>query len=115
MNKIISYFSYIFTGIVAGLLIILLANYCDFLPQKYETVGVYLQAAIYGVGYGVIIFGFLKQKEEWFFYNEYPFKSKLIKFKFFKKKNEIFIKRKENALKRKNESKINRPNLPRKA
>lgn len=113
MKKILSYFSYIFTGIVAGLLVILLANHCNFLTQKYENVGVYLQSAIYGIGYGLIIFGILKQKEEWFFYNEYPFKNRLLKFKFFKKKNELFLKRKEEALKRK--SQLNKINNPRKA
>ena len=92
MKNFLSYFSYIITGIVAGILIIILANHCDFLPQKYENVGVYLQSAIYGIGYGVIIFGFFKQRDEWFFYNEYPFKNKLMKFKYFQKKNSLFLK-----------------------
>lgn len=102
MEKVMSYFSYIIAGIFFGAIILVIANYSTFLVRDYGTRGIYLQSLVYGLGYAVILFSILKQKDEWFFYNEYPFKNKLIKFSFFKKKEKQFLER-QAMIKKRNE------------
>lgn len=94
MKKVWLYFNYIIFSLIAGVIVIVLANNSGFLPKKFDTIGTLIQSTIYGLGYGIICFGFLKQKDEWFLINEYPFKKQLLRFKYFKKKDEIYNKRK---------------------
>lgn len=100
MKKFFSYFSYIIFSIIFGIIVIVIANNSDILPQKMGKFGEYAQSILYGLGYGIMLFGVFKQKDEWFFYNEYPFKNKLLKFKYFKNKNDDFLRRKQAALKK---------------
>lgn len=94
MKKWLVYFNYVLLSIVVGVIIIVFAEYSNFISEKIPN-GEYIQAGIYGLGYGVIVLGILKQKDEWNYYNDYPFKNFLMRFKFFQRKEEKYLKRKK--------------------
>lgn len=99
MKRWLLYFNYVIFSVIVGVLVVIMANYSNFLPKRLGKPGEYIQAALYGIGYGIILLGILKQKDEWFLYNDYPFKNFLMRFKFFQKKERLYKERKNKSKK----------------